>query len=60
MAAAVVWGGYRLFMQQMNQPPEAWEIQLALVGGLVGMGIVLGWLGSYFAARRFIQSVELH
>jgi cell division transport system permease protein len=60
MAAAVVWGGYRLFMQQMNQSPEAWEIQLALVGGLVGMGIVLGWLGSYFAARRFIQSVELH
>jgi len=60
VAAAAVWGGYRLFMQQMNQPPEAWEVQLTLVGGLVGMGIILGWLGSYFAARRFIQSVELH
>jgi cell division transport system permease protein len=47
-------------MQQMNQPVEPWEVQLSLVGGLIGAGILLGWLGSYFAARRFIQSVELH
>lgn len=60
IAAAAVWGGYRLFMQQMNQPVEPWEVQLSLVGGLIGAGILLGWLGSYFAARRFIQSVELH
>lgn len=59
-AAVIVWSGYRLFLAQMNQSPDPLMIELGFVGGLVGAGVVLGWLGSYFAARRFIQHVELH
>lgn len=60
MAAVFVWGGYRLFMHQMNQAIEPLSLQLSLAGGLVVAGMLLGWLGSFFAARRFIQNVELH
>jgi len=60
IAGGVVWGGYRLFLQQMDQAPVPLYLELSLVGGLVGAGILLGWLGSYFAARRFIQNIELH
>jgi cell division transport system permease protein len=60
LAAGTVWGGYRLFLQQMDQAPAPFYLEMTLVGGLVGTGILLGWLGSYFAARRFIQNIELH
>jgi cell division transport system permease protein len=60
LASGVVWGGYRLFLQQMGEGPVPLYLELSLVGGLVGTGILLGWLGSYFAARRFIQNIELH
>lgn len=59
-AAGLVWGGYRLFLQQMDQGPVPFYLEAALVGGLIGAGVLLGWLGSYFAARRFIQNIELH
>lgn len=60
IAGGVVWGLYHLFLQQMDQGPMPFYLQLTLVGGLVSAGILLGWLGSYFAARRFIQNIELH
>ena len=60
LASGVVWGGYRLFLQQMGEGPVPLYLELSLVGGLVGTGLLLGWLGSYFAARRFIQNIELH
>jgi cell division transport system permease protein len=60
LASGVVWGGYRLFLQQMGEGPVPLYLELSLVGGLVGTGVLLGWLGSYFAARRFIQNIELH
>jgi cell division transport system permease protein len=60
IAAGIVWGLYRLFFQQIDQAPLSLYMELVLVGGLIGGGILLGWLGSYFAARRFIQSIELH
>lgn len=60
IAGGVVWVLYRLFRQQMDQGPLPLFFEVTLVGGLVGGGIVLGWLGSYFAARRFIQNIELH
>ena len=59
-AALIVWAGYRLFLQHMDQPPEPLALELTLGGTLVGVGVVLGWIGSYFAARRFIRRVELH
>lgn len=60
LAAGIVWGGYRLFLRQLGQAPDPLSMQLGLVGGLVLAGILLGWMGAYFAARRFIQNVELH
>jgi cell division transport system permease protein len=60
LASGVVWGGYRLFLRQMGEGPVPLSLELSLVGGLMGAGVLLGWLGSYFAARRFIQNIELH
>ncbi len=60
IASGVVWGLYRFFLQQMDQGPVSFRLQIILVGGLIGGGILLGWIGSYFAARRFIQNIELH
>jgi len=59
-ASGIVWGLYRLFLLQMDQGAVPFFLQLSLVGGLVAAGMILGWLGSYFAARRFIQNIELH
>jgi cell division transport system permease protein len=60
IAGGVVWGLYRLFFQQIDQTPLSLHAELLFFGGLVGSGVLLGWLGSYFAARRFIQNIELH
>ncbi len=60
IAGGVVWGLYRLFFQQIDQTPLSLYTELLFFGGLVGSGVLLGWLGSYFAARRFIQNIELH
>jgi cell division transport system permease protein len=59
-AGGVVWGLYRVFLQQIDRSPLSLHAELILVGGLIGGGVVLGWIGSYFAARRFIQKIELH
>lgn len=60
LAGGIVWMLYRFFLQQLDQTPVPLHLELTLVGGLVGAGLLLGWTGSYFAARRFIQNVELH
>jgi len=60
IAGGAVWGLYRVFLQQIDQAPLSPQAELILVGSLVGGGIFLGWIGSYFAARRFIQNIELH
>lgn len=60
VATAFVWSLYRFVLQQLDRMPVPTYIELALVVGLIGGGLLLGWLGSYFAARRFIQNIELH
>ncbi len=60
LAGGAVWGLYRFFLQQLDKAPPSLNLQLSLIGGLVSMGMVLGWSGSYVAARRFIQNIELH
>jgi cell division transport system permease protein len=60
IAGGAVWGLYRVFLQQIDQAPLSPQAELILVGSLVGGGVFLGWIGSYFAARRFIQNIELH
>lgn len=59
-AAFVVWSGYRLFLRHMDQSPGPLYMEAGMAGGLVVAGMVLGWIGSYVAARRFIRRVELH
>lgn len=60
VAAALVWGLYRFVLQQLDRIPAPLHLELSLAGGLIAGGLLLGWLGSYFAARRFIQNIELH
>ena len=60
IAGGVVWGLYRVFFQQIDQVPLPLRAELFLLGGLIGGGVLLGWIGSYFAARRFIQNIKLH
>lgn len=60
LAAGIVWGLYRVFVHQMDQGPVPLHLEVVLVGGIIGTGILLGWVGSYFAVRRFIQNIELH
>ena len=60
VAGGLVWGLYRGFFHQIDQAPLSLRAELILVGGLIGGGMLLGWIGSYFAARRFIQKIELH
>jgi len=60
VAGALVWALYRGVLLQIDQAPLSLHAELILVGGLVGGGVLLGWVGSYFAARRFIQKIELH
>jgi cell division transport system permease protein len=60
IAGGVVWGLYRVFFQQIDQAPLPLRAELLLLGGLIGGGVLLGWIGSYFAARRFIQNIKLH
>jgi len=60
IAGGVVWGLYRVFLQQIDHAPLSTQAELVLVGGLLAGGVLLGWSGSYFAARRFIQNIELH
>lgn len=61
IAGGLLWGGYTLAVQQLPQLslPSPWTGP-ALPVGLALIGIVLGWLGSYFAVRRFVKHVALH
>ncbi len=61
VAGGVLWGGYELAVRQMPQlaMPEPWSGPV-LPLGLVAAGVVMGWLGSYFAARRFTKNVAQH
>ncbi|RMH59331.1 MAG: ABC transporter permease [Bacteroidetes bacterium] len=56
-----VWGLYRLLVRYYPElaVPGGW-LGPVLVVGLLGMGVLLGWLGSYAAVRRFIKSISLH
>jgi cell division transport system permease protein len=52
---------YRLLADYLPQlQSAALPLGWVTAGVLVGVGIVLGWLGSFFAVRRFIKNVPLH
>lgn len=61
IAAALVWGLHnilRTYLPQVSTPDTPLLVVLTLTA-LAG-GIVLGWLGSLYAAHRFIKKVALH
>lgn len=61
IAAGLIWGLYQVvidYLPQLAVPGQYGEYYFA--GGIVLLGVVLGWLGSYFAVRRFIKNVELN
>lgn len=63
VASGIVWGLYRLMLRELPDLSISYvfeHAEWAMVGGIVVMGVLLGWMGSYFAVRRFIQSVDIH
>lgn len=61
IAAALVWGLHnvlRTYLPQVSTPDTPLLVVLTLTA-FVG-GVVLGWLGSLYAAHRFIKKVALH
>lgn len=61
IAAVLIWGLQSLLRTHMPQvvSPET-PIFAILVGTALLGGIMLGWLGSWYAAHRFIKKVALH
>ncbi len=63
IASGVVWGLYRLMLRELPDLSISYAFahpEWIMAGGMIVAGAVLGWSGSYFAVRRFIQSVDLH
>lgn len=60
LACLVLWGLYRLAAGYLQLPSSMSLWGLLFGAGLILTGILLGWLGSYFAVRRFIKDVALH
>lgn len=60
-AGLTVWAVYEVAARQVEQltPFDALG-GLSLVVALVAFGALLGWVGSYFAVRRFVRNVALH
>ncbi len=60
-ASLILWALYRFAAGQLPQLGAQTTLGgLALAGALIGVGVVLGWVGSYFAVRRFVRRVALH
>ncbi|WP_022835768.1 cell division protein FtsX [Salisaeta longa] len=62
IAAGIVGGCYRLLLTYLPQLAAAADPRTlwVLVGGVVTTGVVLGWLGSWIAVRRFIRTIHVH
>ncbi len=60
-AALLLWGLHALLAGYVTQVGSFGALGgLLLALALIGLGVVLGWLGSYFAVRRFVKHVALH
>ncbi|NBC17483.1 MAG: ABC transporter permease [Bacteroidetes bacterium] len=61
IASLLLWGIYGMLAGYLPQFAGSDTVLLVLLTvGLVLLGALLGWLGSYFAVRRFIKNVALH
>ena len=65
LAGALAGGGlWALYRGALSYFPQlagiAPNIEWMLLAGTIGTGILLGWIGSFLAVRRFINRVEIH
>lgn len=61
LAAGIVMLGYQLVAGYLPQLADKQGLFLfGLLGGIMLAGVVLGWFGAAWAARRFIRQVSLH
>lgn len=61
ISSLLLWGIYGMLAGYLPQFAGSDTVLLVLLTvGLVLLGALLGWLGSYFAVRRFIKNVALH
>lgn len=58
IAGLMLWGLY-LAVPDQFKVLDSW-VSLATAGATVFFGIVIGWLGSLLAVRRFVKHVALH
>lgn len=55
---SMLYGTVRGYIPQMTEISTGMGIILGL--GEIGFGIVLGWMGSFFAVRRFLKNISLN
>jgi cell division transport system permease protein len=60
VASVVVWGLFSGIGNFLPQLAVTGAMVIALVVGVILVGALLGWLGSLFAVRRFIRTIQLH
>jgi cell division transport system permease protein len=60
LSAGVVGGLYALMVNYLSALRVSSVALAVLLAGIVLVGLVLGWLGSLVAVRRFIKNVALH
>ena len=60
LASLVLWGLFSLAAENLPQLAGGRLFILGVAALVTLTGVLLGWLGSYFAVRRFIKKVALH
>ena len=59
VASGILWSLYQLAASYVPGLEDLGGLWLA-IGVVVVSGVLLGWIGSFFAVRRFIKNVALH
>ncbi len=53
-------GLYLVMREYLPAIPGGGMVPFIMVGGVLAIGLILGWLGSFFAVRKFIKNISLH
>jgi cell division transport system permease protein len=60
VASVLVWILYGVMTGYVPQMALSFGALLLIAVALISSGALLGWLGSFFAVRRFLKNVALH
>lgn len=60
IASVLVWTLYGAMAGYLPQLSVSFWVLLLLAILIISIGALLGWLGSFFAVRRFVKNVALH